>query len=234
MIRCLIALCLMVVGCALAAPPSRDAITKACDEADHAAQCERLLEIQQMKQFPTVAERDGRVLRLKTRPGVAPVELRDSGDPANDTGAEYRAHALWDVWPQRKIAVVSVMTHGIDYYLAVDLDRGTQTRLAAEPMLSPDGQRFLVADLCEKECANVIQIWRFDRDRVVRERSFKPTEKWYESDVAWRDPATLVIEYSVAAPRRRLAEPGELTLVRAKARVLKLNDGDWTIDDAGR
>ena len=48
------------------------------------------------------------------------------------------------------------------------------------------------------------------------------------------DPSTLAIEYSVAASRRRLAEPGELTLVRAKARVLKLSDAEWTIDDAGR
>lgn len=231
---CAIALCAMVAVPAPAAPPTPDAIVKACDEAGYAAQCERLLEIAQMKQFPSVAERDGRVLRLKTRSAIAPIELRDNGDPANETGAEYRAHAFWDYWPQRKIAVISVMTQGPDHYLAVDLERGTQNRLPAEPLLAPDGQRFLVADLCDKQCGNVIQIWRFDRDRMVRERSFKPAEKWYEAEVAWRDAATVAIDYSVAAPKRRLAEPGELTLVRARPRVLKLTDPEWTIDNAGR
>ena len=221
-------------GIALAAPPSQNAIAKACDEADYAAQCERLLETDQIRQFPSVAERAGRVLRLKTRAGLPPVELRDTGDPANATGAEYRAHAFWDYWPQRRMAVVSVMTQGVDHYLLIDLERGTQVRAPAEPLLAPDGQRFLVADLCDKECGNVIQIWRFDRDRVVRERSFKPPEKWYEADVAWRDAATIAIDYSVAAPRRRLAEPGELTLVRARPRSLKLSDTEWSIDEAGR
>ena len=50
---------------------------------------------------------------------------------------------------------------------------------------------------------NAIQIWRIERNRVVRERTLKPAEKWYEADVSWRDAATLAIEYSVAAPRRR-------------------------------
>lgn len=217
-----------------AAPPSHQAILKACDEAENAAQCERLLEAEQIKQFPAVAAREGRVLRLKARVAAAPIELRDAGNPNDETGAAYRAHAFWDYWPQRKSAVVSVTTPAGDYFLVVDLDRGTQTRVPAEPLLAPDSQRFLVADLCEKRCANLIQIWRFDRDRLVRERTFKPAEKWYEADVAWRDASTIAIEYSVAAPRRRLAEPGDLVLVRAQPRLLKLSDAEWTVDETGR
>lgn len=219
---------------AQAAPPSHQAILKACDEAENAAQCERLLEAEQIKQFPAVAAREDRVLRLKARAGAAPIELRDAGNPDDETGAAYRAHAFWDYWPQKRSAVVSVTTQAGDYYLVVELDRGTQTRVPAEPLLAPDGQRFLVADLCEKQCANLIQIWRFDRDRLVRERTFKPAEKWYEADVAWRDASTIAIEYSVAAPRRRLAEPGDLVLVRAKPRLLKLSDAEWTVDETGR
>jgi hypothetical protein len=218
-----------------AAPPSLQAIIKACDETESAALCERHIEADQIRQFPAIAMRDGRVLRLQIRAGAAPVELRDAGDPDNETGAEYRAHAFWDYWPQRRSAVVSVMTQGTDYYLVIDLDRGTQTQVPAEPLLAPDGQRFLVADMCDKQCANLIQIWRFERERVVRERSFKPAEKWYEADVTWRDAATLALEYSVTAPRRRLAEPGELDLVRLpKPRLLKLSDAEWTVDEAGR
>jgi len=217
-----------------AVPPSHQAILKACDDAETAARCERLLETEQIKQFPAVAVRVGRVLRLKARPGAASVELGDTGDPDNEKGAAYRAHIFWDYWPQRRSAVVSVMTQGSDYYLVVDLDRGSETKVPAEPLLAPDGQRFVVADLCEKQCANLIQIWRFERDRLVRERTFKPAEKWYEADVVWRDAATLAIEYSVAAPRRQLADPGELVLVRAKPRLLLLSDSEWTVDETGR
>jgi len=227
-------LAVAAAACAHAAPPTRQAIEKACDDADTAAQCERLLETDQIRQFPGIAVRDGRVLKLKTRAGAPPVELRDAGNPDDESGADYRAHAFWDYWRERNVAVVSVMTQGTDYYLAVDLDRGTPLRLAAEPLLAPDGKRFVVADLCDKLCGNAIQVWRLDRDRLVQERSYKPAEKWYEADVAWRDASTLAIEYSVAAPRRRLADPGELVLVRAKPMLLKLSDPDWTIDEPRR
>jgi hypothetical protein len=229
-----LALLAIAPGIVKAGPPSQQAIIKACEEAESAARCERLLETEQIKQFPAIAAREGRVLRLKARGGTAPIELRDAGNPGDETGAEYRAHAFWDFWPQSRSAVVSVMTQASDYYLVVDLDRGTQARVPAEPLLAPDSRRFLVADLCEKQCTNLIQIWRFDRDRLVLERTFKPAEKWYEADVTWRDAATLAIEYSVAAPRRRLAEPGDLVLVRAKPRLLELSDSEWTIDETGR
>jgi hypothetical protein len=233
---CALALALVAIGPAAvdAAAPSRPAIVKACDDAESVAQCERVLEAEQIRQFPAVAAREGRSLRLKGRAGSAPVELRDVGDPNDQTGAEYRAYAFWDYWPQNASAVVSVTTEARDHYLVVDLDRGTQTRIPAEPILAPDGKRFLAADLCETQCANLIQIWRFDRDRLVRERTFKPAEKWYEADVSWRDAATLEIEFSVAAPRLRPTDPGELVLLRAKPRLLKLSDPAWTVDETGR
>jgi len=224
----------LAAAVASAAPPTRQAIIKACDETESAALCEKLIEANQMKAFPGIAVRDGDVLRLKTRAGVPPVELRDFGDPDDETGVAYRAYALWDYWPQRKVAVVSVMTQASESYLLVDLDGGQETRLVAEPLLSPDGQRFLVADLCDKKCGNAIQIWRFDRARPVRERTFKPPVKWYEAEVSWRDAATLAVEYSVPGPRRRFVEVDELELERARPRLLKLNDDDWTIDEARR
>lgn len=135
---------------AMGAPPAHEAIIKACDEAESAAQCERTLEAAQLKVFPGVASRDGKALRLPTRPGAPAVELRDSGDPENEVGADYRAHAFWDYWLQSRMAVVSVTARDTDYYLLVQLDAGTQIRLPAEPLLAPDGQRFVVGDFCEK------------------------------------------------------------------------------------
>ena len=219
---------------AMSAPPAQEALVKACDEADTALQCERMLEAAQLKQFPGVATRDGKTLRMPTRPGMPNVELRDVGDPDNDTGADYRAYSFWDYWRDPGIAIVSVMTRDSDYYLLVELARGTQVKLGGEPLLAPDGKRFAVVDMCDKGCGNQIQVWRIERDRAVREKSFKPVEKWYETELSWRDASMLALDYSVAAPRRRLADPGELTLIKAKPRELKLSDSDWVSDEPRR
>lgn len=216
-----------------AAPPAYEAIIKACDESENAAQCERLLEKGQLKQFHGVATRDGSVLRLPSRPGAPPVELRDSGDPESETG-DFRWHAFWDFWPEARIAVISVSTRDTDHFLLIELERGAQTRVPAEPLLSPDSARFLVSDFCDKGCGNQIQVWRIERNRPLREKTFKPRERWYETDVSWRDATSLTAEYSIAGPRRRLAEPGEVNLVKAGPMVLKLSDAGWMSDEPRR
>jgi hypothetical protein len=63
---------------------------------------------------------------------------------------------------------VSVSAQAGDHYLVVDLNRGSQTRIPAEPLLSPDGTRFVVPDFCDTQCGNAMELWRFDRDRLVR------------------------------------------------------------------
>lgn len=216
----------------LSAPPTSEAIIKACEETDTAAQCERVLEREQLKQFPGVGTRDGAALRLATKPGMPAIEFRDSGNPEDDN-ADFKWHALWDYWPQSKIAIVSVTTRDSDHFLVVQLDRGMQVRVPAEPILSPDGQRFIVGDFCDKGCGNQIQLWRIDRTRAIREKTYKPRERWYETDVSWRDPATLAVEYSTAAPRRRL-DSGEVNLVKADPMLLKLTDWAWVADEPRR
>ena len=67
------------------------------------------------------AVRDGAVLRLTGRPGARAIELRDIDDPG--TGAEFRGYALWDYWPQRRTAVVSVTARDSDYYLVKERSR---------------------------------------------------------------------------------------------------------------
>ena len=121
-----------------------------------------------------------------------------------------------------------------DYFLIVELDRGTQVRVPAEPLLASDNQRFVVGDFCDKGCGNQIQLWRIDRNRAVREKTFKPRERWYETDVAWRDASSLTVEYSIAGPRRRLAEPGEMNLIKAEPMILKLSDAGWFVDESRR
>jgi hypothetical protein len=228
------ACCLLQLGlCAVAlgSPPSQLAILRACGDADTAAQCERVIEKDQIRQFPDVVSRNGGVLRLKTK--NAPVELRDQGVPGTDEGPNFRAYAFWDYWLLRNTAVVSVSAKAGDHYLIVDLNRGAQTKLTAEPLLSPDGNRFVVVDLCETQCGNVIELWRFERDRIIRDRTFRPAEKWYEAEVRWKDDTTLEVEYSVASPAAQKSD-AEPVLVRARPRLLRLSDRIWTIDETAR
>jgi hypothetical protein len=232
-IHALAFLALMQAPSAHAAPPSQLAVLRACGDADSAAECERVIEAEQLKQFPDVASRAGGVLRLKTKTGT--IDLVDTGVPGKDDEApNFRAYAFWDYWFTRSAAVVSVTAAAGDHYLLVDLDRGTQTKLVAEPNLSPDATRFVVPDLCETQCGNVIELWRFERNRPVRDRVYKPKEKWYEADLRWKDPTTLEVEYSTAVRKTSTADDAPPELVRARPQLLRLGDRIWTVDDAGR
>jgi hypothetical protein len=218
---------------AFAKPPTQLAILRACGDADTPAQCERVIEADQIRQFPEVASRMGGVLRLKGKTGS--IELRDNGTPGTDDDRPgFRAYAFWDYWFLRNAAVVSVASGAGDHYLVVDLNRGTQTKLIAEPVQSHDGSRFLVVDMCETRCSNTIEVWRHDRDRIYRERWYRPKEKWYEADVRWKDADALEVEYSVAVgsvPAEGEAGP---QLSRERTRLLRFSDRSWTLDETGR
>ncbi len=221
-----------LAGNAAAAPPTQLSILRACADADTAAQCERVIEAAQIKQFPSIASRDAGVLRLKAR--GAPMEFRDQGEPGKEEGPGFRAYAFWDYWFIKNAAVLSVVAQAGDHYLLVDLERRTQVQLAAEPLLGPDGNRFAVVDFCETKCGNVLEVWRYDRDRIYRERSFKPPEKWYGAEVTWKDLTTFEIEYSVASPDTPPGSDVEPVLMRGKTRLLKFSDRGWTVDEGRR
>lgn len=228
---CLLILAAMAPPLSIAAPPSQLAILRACGDADTAAQCEKVIETDQIKQHPSIATRDGGSLRLKSKNGP-PVELRDIGTPGTDERPGFRFYAFWDYWSQRNAVVVSVSAQAGDHYLIVDLNRGSQTRVGAEPLLSPDSGRFVVADLCDTQCGNAIELWRVERDKFVRERTFRPPEKWFDAEVKWIDVNAIEVEYSVPAPGKQA--DAEATLVRARPRVLRLNDRAWGPDESPR
>jgi hypothetical protein len=214
-----------------AAPPSQLAILRACGDADTAAQCEKVIEADQIRQNPSIATRDGGSLRLRSKNGPR-VELRDIGTPGTDERPGFRFFAFWDYWLQPNAAVVSVSAQAGDHYLIVDLNRGSQTKVSAEPLLAPDSSRFVVADLCDTQCGNAIELWRVERDKFVRERIFRPPEKWFDAEVKWIDLTSIEVEYSIAAPGKPV--DGEATLVRQRPRVLRLNDRAWGPDESPR
>ena len=222
----------LVAGTVGAAPPSQLAILRACGDADSPAQCERVIEAGQIRQFPGIAVRSGGVLRLKGKAG--PIELRDNGTPGTDDDRpDFRAYAFWDYWMPRNAVVVSVASGAGDHYLLVDLNRGTQTKLIAEPLQSPEGTRFVVVDMCETQCSNTIEVWRYDRNRLARERWYRPKEKWYDAEIRWSDETTLEFEYSVAVGGNANSEAGP-TLSRERPRSIRLSDRIWTVDEQGR
>jgi hypothetical protein len=85
--------------------------------------------------------------------------------------------------------------------------------LPAEPRLSPDRQRFAVADVCVQHCGNEIAVWRVTRDGFRKELRWAPAAAWSDADATWRDADTLTIEFNVApagAPStiaRKLTDP---------------------------
>ena len=90
---------------------------------------------------------------------------------------------------------------------------GRLVDLPAEPRLSPDRQRFAVADVCAQHCSNEIAVWRVTRDGFRKELRWTPAPAWSDAGATWRDADTLTIEFNVdpaGAPStiaRKLTDP---------------------------
>jgi hypothetical protein len=87
--------------------------------------------------------------------------------------------------------------------------------LPTEPQLSPDRQRLVTADVCGPLCTHEISVWRVTREGIRKELAWSPAPEWIDASAKWKDPDTLVIEYSMG----EAAAPG--TVER------KLGDATW-------
>ena len=74
---------------------------------------------------------------------------------------------------------------------------GQLTEIPAEPVLSPDRQRAVVADFCAK-CKNELSVWRVGREGIRRELTWRPSPAWRDATAKWKDEDTLVLEYTLA------------------------------------
>ncbi len=74
---------------------------------------------------------------------------------------------------------------------------GQVTEVPAEPVLSPDRQRAVVADFCER-CRNELSVWRVARDGIRKELVWRPEPAWGDATARWKDADTLVLEYTAA------------------------------------
>ena len=182
---------------AQAAPLTGAEIEATCTGAEDAAHCGRLIEALQLPRLPGLARRNGNGLIVSLFPSGS-TTFTDSDDPVNG-----RSYSLWDYFDGIN-SVVLYVTVGAT---------GRLVDLPAEPRLSPDRQRFAVADICAQHCVNEIAIWRVTRDGFRKELRWTPAAAWSDAGVTWRDADTLTIEFNVdpaGAPStiaRKLTDP---------------------------
>jgi hypothetical protein len=203
-----IALALAVAGSsAVAAPLSDDEFAAACAGADGPEGCARRIEEIQLKRLPNLATRTGDTLKVSLYPsGVV-----DFADTVTLRGG--RTYALWDFMSEINAVVLFVTNDGNSSFEVLQRANGRRYELPAEPKLSPDRTRLVTADFCASSCVNELAVWRVTRDGVQKELVWKPARPWTDAGVKWKNPDTLVVEYTAADAKsdatleRRLTDP---------------------------
>jgi hypothetical protein len=173
--------------------PTPAEIREICANAEGAAHCGRLVETVQIQRLPGLARRDGANLLVSLYPqGTA--TFTDVDDPLNA-----RSYSLWDSLDA--INAVLIYTTTSDATTFTLLQRRTNRRFVfpAEPVLAPDRQRLVTADVCSKDCSNEIVVWKLSGDAIARELAWKVPSSWSDAAAAWKDADTLRIEYSAGA-----------------------------------
>jgi hypothetical protein len=202
---------LAVICCVtLAARLTPAEVRETCANADGTAHCGRLIETAQLQRLPGLARREGSVLTVALYPTGSAI-FTDIDDPING-----RSYSLWDsLDPINAVLLYTTSNETTSFTL---LQRRTNRRfnLPAEPVLSPDRQRLVVADICPKHCGNEITVWRISGDGLRKELVWSPGSDWIDAAAQWKDADTLSVEYSVAG------QSGDAKLER------KLADSVWT------
>lgn len=208
--RAALVLAALLGAVAQAVPLQSEELAQVCAQAEDSAHCGRLVEATQLKRLPNLAVRDGPALRVSLYPSGA-VTFADT--EALNGG---RSYSLWDYLSEIN-AVVLYTTDGDEVsFTLLQRATGYKAELPSEPRLSPDRARLVTADFCERRCVNELAVWRVTRDGIRKEYSWKPRETWTDSTASWKDPDTVVVQYSLAGAagsnrlERRLTEPGWL------------------------
>jgi len=205
----LVALLVAVVSslplAARAVPLSNTEIEQLCGTAEDEAHCGRLIEEVQLKRLPGLAQRKGNVLQVTLYP-AGTATFTDSDDAAGG-----RAYSLWDSIDALNVVVLYTTQGDTTSFTLLQRTNGRQFELPSEPTVSPDRQRLVTADFCESRCVNELAVWRVSRDGVRKELAWSPKEAWSTASASWKDPDTLVIEYTVndqeRSLQRKLADP---------------------------
>jgi hypothetical protein len=197
-----------IASIANAAALSQADIARLCGEAEGQAHCGRLVEAEQLKRLAGLAQRDGDILRITLFPNghatFTDVETTSGGT----------SYALWDHYSSINATLLFTTTDDDSRFVLLHRSTGKQTLLPSAPAISPDRQRLATADFCETRCENRLVVWRLSSNGALREFEWRPAQPWSDAAVAWKDAATLAIEYSLRDEQatktleRRLSDPG--------------------------
>ena len=206
--RVTLALVALLAAAAQAVPLTPEELKKVCAQAEDSPHCGRLVEEVQLGRLPSLAARDGTVLKVSLFPsGTATftdTEALNGG----------RSYSLWDYIGEIN-AVVLYTSDGDDVtFTLLQRATGRKIELPAEPRLSPDRARLVTADFCEARCVNELAVWRVTREGIRKESTWKSPEPWSDAVAEWKTADTVTIDYTVAGAQtrsrleRRLADPG--------------------------
>lgn len=188
---------------------SQSEIAKLCGEAEGQSHCGRLVEAEQLKRLPGLAQRDGNTLRVT----LFPSGHATFTDQETTTGGS--SYALWDHYSAINATLLFTTQDEDSRFVLLHRSTGKQTTLPSAPALSPDRQRLATADFCETRCENRLVVWRVSANGAVPELEWRPSEPWSDAGVSWKDASTISVEYSLR---------GE---TEAKTLDRRLNDAGW-------
>jgi hypothetical protein len=192
--------------CVHAARLTPSEIAETCANADGGAHCARLIETLQLKRLPGLARRDGSNLFVALYPqGTA--TFTDVDDPVN--GLSY---SLWDSLDAINAVLLYTTTNESTSFTLLQRRSNRRYSLPAEPVLSPDRQRLVTADVCRKNCSNEIAVWKISGDGLAKELSWTAPAAWTDAGATWKNAETLTIEYAAGAQadtklERTLSDP---------------------------
>jgi hypothetical protein len=154
-----------------AVPLTAEELVRVCAEADDAAHCGRLVEEVQLPRLPNLAVRD----KLDLRVSLYPSGIATFTDTETLHGG--RSYSLWDFMSEIN-AVVLYVTDGDDAsFTLLQRTNGRKFDLPSDPKLSPDRQRLVTADFCERRCVNELALWRVTKDGVRKELTWRPRRR---------------------------------------------------------
>jgi hypothetical protein len=209
-LRALLAAICCVPLVALAARLTPAEVREVCANADGTAHCGRLIETLQLQRLPGLARREGNVLSVALYP-TGTATFTDVDDAISG-----RSYSLWDSLDPINAVLLYTTTNETTSFTLLQRRTNRRFTLPAEPVLSPDRQRLVVADICAKHCGNEITVWRISGEGLRKELVWSPGNDWIDAAAQWKDADTLSVEYSVAG------QPSDAKLER------KLTDPAWT------
>lgn len=183
--------CLALAAATAGANPlSSDELATICAQTEGSAHCARKVEELQLRRLPNLATRDGANLTVLLYPTGRAVftdtEALNGG----------RSYSLWDFINELNAVVLFTVDGANVTFTLLQRTTGRKIELPAEPKVSPDRARIATADFCPSGCVNELAIWRVTRDGFHKEYSWAPKERWVDAGVSWKNPDTVVVEYT--------------------------------------